>query len=67
VQSPGFKITDFLIGDVNLEADDISVLDIALREDLLRVHELNQAGFDFLRKDDVSARHIGKNPPSVTS
>jgi hypothetical protein len=53
VQSLGFKVVDLLIGDINLEADDISVLDFTLGEGVLRFHKLNHARFDFLGKGDV--------------
>jgi len=57
----------FLIGDVNLEAYDISVLDYTMGEDVIRVHELDLARFDFLGKDSISARHVRGDMPPVTS
>lgn len=53
VQSLGFKVVNLLIGDINLEADYISVLDFALGEGVLRFHKLNHARFDFLGKSDA--------------
>ena len=38
-----------LLCHVNLEADNIAVLDLTLRESELRLHELNHARFDFLQ------------------
>jgi hypothetical protein len=50
VQSLCLGISDFLLTDVNLEANDISVLNFALREGRPRLHELDHASFDFLIK-----------------
>lgn len=35
--------------DINLEADNVSILNLALSERQLRLHELNHARFDFLK------------------
>ena len=37
-----------LLTDVNLEADNVAILDLALGEGKLRLHELDHARFDFL-------------------
>ena len=67
VQSLGLEIVNFFIGDVNLEADDISVLNFALGEGVLRLHKLNHPRFDFLGRDDKLACHVGENASSITS
>lgn len=38
-----------LLVNINLEANNVSVLDFTLRESQLGLHELNHAGFDFLQ------------------
>ena len=43
-----------LFTDLDLEADDVSILDLTLCERRLRLHELNHAGFDFLSLDLVT-------------
>ena len=58
---------NFLVGDVNLEAYDISVLDFTLGEGVLWLHQLNHAGFDFLGENVKSAGHTVKNAQSGTS
>ena len=38
-----------LFVDIDLEADDVSILDLALRKGELGLHQLDHARFDFLR------------------
>jgi len=61
VQSFGLEAAGFLIGDLILEADDVSVLDFTLVERAVWFHELDHARFDFLRKGDESARRVGED------
>ena len=51
VQSSGLEGINFVIRDVDVEADDISVLHLTLGEGALRIHELDHAGFNFLEKN----------------
>ena len=54
------KVANSLSGDFNLEANDISVSDLTLREGLvLRIHELDHARFDFLVRDAKSGHRVG--------
>ena len=58
---------NFLIRDVNLEADDVSVLDFGLDEGVLRLHELDHTRFDLLGKDNKLARYVGRKVLFFTS
>lgn len=40
-----------LFSDINLEAHNVPILDLALEECCLHFHELNHIRFDFLQKD----------------
>ena len=53
VQSLRFEIMDLLIRDINLEADDVSILDFTLGEGVLWLHEFDHARFDFLGKNEA--------------
>ena len=67
VQPPGLEVANFVIGDLNLEADDITILDSALGEGVLRLHEFDHVGLDFLGMDAKSKHHVGERPLFVTS
>ena len=67
VKSLGLEVVNFLIGNINLEADDVSVLDFTLGEGVLRLHELDHTRFDFLGKGYQLARHIDENAQFLTS
>jgi len=47
-QSPGLKVANFLIRNINLKADDISVLEFTLGEGELRLQEHDHVRLDFL-------------------
>jgi len=67
VQPQGLEVVHFLIGDVNLEAYDISVLNYTMGEDVVRVHELDLARFDFLGKDGILTCDVRGDITFVTS
>lgn len=48
-----------LLGYIYLEADDITILNLALGKSLLRLHELNHARLDFLQESNVFSTHTG--------
>jgi len=58
---------NFLVGDVNLEADNISVLYFTLSEGVFWLHKLDHAGFDFLEENIESACHTVNDAQSPTS
>ena len=66
-QPLGLKVANSLTGDFNLKADDISVLDLTLREGVLWFHELDHARFDFLVRDAKSGHRVGGNVEFSTS
>jgi len=60
IQSLRLEVASFLVGDLSLEAYDISVRDIALGEGVLRFHGFDHAGFDLLGKDTELARRVAE-------
>jgi len=67
VQPPGLEVANFVIGDLSLKANDISVLNSTLGDGVLRLHEFDHVGFDFLGGDAKSEHHVGESPLFVTS
>ena len=52
---------NFFVGDLDLKADDISILDFTPGEGVLRFHEVYHAWFDFLGKDAELAVRVDEN------
>jgi len=64
-RSLGLKLESFLMGYLDLEADDISVLDVTLCEGVPRLHGLDHVGFDFLREGMSNQRVASDGDRSI--
>ena len=51
--SLGLEADNLFVGDINLEAYDVSILDFTPGEGVLRLHELDRPRFGFLGKDEA--------------